>query len=357
MKICIVFGTRPEIIKLFPLILELKKNKIEFFIIHTGQHKIFSMRGQFLKFFNLKVKYELKTNKNFLAETIKKILKIYKKEMPDYIINQGDTNTVLASSLAYLVLPKTKKIKLIHLEAGLRSFDKSMPEENNRVIADHVSDILLSPTNFANKNMKNENINQKKIFKVGNTIVDTINFNLKKINYKILEKLNLKKKNFYLLTLHRPDLVDDNSKLKKILKYFSSLESFKTIFPIHPRTQSKIKKLSFYKQKNLILINPCNYLDFLSLQKNAKLIFTDSGGVQEEACILKTPCITIRKNTERPETIKIGSNILVDYSITKLNKAIDKSLNTKLSWGNPYGKNVSKKIIRILKQDFLKNEI
>ena len=355
MKICIVLGTRPEIIKLFPLIFELKKSKINFFTVHTGQHKIFSMQGQFIKYFNLKVKYKLKTNKNFISETIKKTLKIYKKEKPDYIINQGDTNTVLASCLAYLVLTKSKKIKLIHLEAGLRSFDKTMPEENNRIIADHISDILLSPTNFANKNLRNENIEHKKIFKIGNTIADTINFNLKKINSNILKKLNLKKKKFYLLTLHRPDLVDDKSKLNKILKYFSSLNNNKIIFPIHPRTQSKIKKLPFFKKKNLILINPCNYLDFLSLQKNAKLIFTDSGGVQEEACILKTPCITIRNNTERPETIKIRSNILVDYSITKLNKAVYSYLNKKFSWKNPYGKNVSKKIIKILKEDYSKN--
>jgi UDP-N-acetylglucosamine 2-epimerase (non-hydrolysing) len=356
MKICIVLGTRPEIIKLFPLILELKKNKINFFIIHTGQHKIFSMQGQFIKYFNLKLKYKLKTDKNFLSETIKKVLKIYNKEKPDYIINQGDTNTVLASSLAYLILTKSKKTKLIHLEAGLRSFDKKMPEENNRIIADHVSDILLCPTNFANKNLKNENIDHKKIFKIGNTIADTINLNLKKINSNILKKLNLKKKKFFLLTLHRPDLVDYKLRLNKILKYFSSIDNFRTVFPIHPRTQSKIKKLSFFKQKNLILINPCNYLDFLSLQKNAKLIFTDSGGVQEEACILKTPCITIRKNTERPETIKISSNILVDYSTAKLDKAIYNFLDKKPSWSSPYGKNVSKKIIKILNKDFLKNE-
>ena len=221
MKICIILGTRPEIIKLFPLILELKKNKIDFFIVHTGQHKIFSMQGQFLKFFNLKVKYKLKTDKNFVPETIKKVTKIYIKEKPDYIINQGDTNTVLASSLAYLILPKIKKIKLIHLESGLRSFDKSMPEENNRIITDHISDILLSPTNFANTNLKNENINNLKVFKVGNTITDTINYNLKKINLKILKKLNLEKKKFFLLTLHRPDLVDNKSKLNKILKHFS----------------------------------------------------------------------------------------------------------------------------------------
>ena len=165
MKICIVLGTRPEIIKLFPLILELRKNKINFFIIHTGQHKIYSMGGQFIKYFNLKVKYKLKTDKNFLSESIKKIHNIYNKEKPDYIINQGDTNTVLASCLAYLILTRSKKMKLIHLEAGLRSFDKTMPEENNRIIADHVSDILLSPTNFANENLKNENIDNKKVFK------------------------------------------------------------------------------------------------------------------------------------------------------------------------------------------------
>ena len=215
MKICIILGTRPEIIKLFPLISLLKKKKIKFFIIHTGQHKIFSMEGQFLKYFKIKPKYTLKTKKHFLSETIKKISKIYNKEEPDYIINQGDTNSVLASSISFNNIKK-KHMKLVHLEAGLRSFDKTMPEEINRIIADHISDILLIPTKFAYQNLKNESIKENKIFHVGNTIFDAIEKNKKKLNLDILKKLNLKSKKFYLLTLHRPDMVDKKNNLKKI---------------------------------------------------------------------------------------------------------------------------------------------
>ena len=357
MKICIIFGTRPEIIKLFPLISHLKKKNVNFFTIHTGQHKIFSMEGQFLNYFKIKPKYILKTKKNFLPETIKKISKICVKEKPDYIINQGDTNSVLASSLSFNSI-KNKKTKLVHLEAGLRSFDRTMPEEINRIIADHISDILLAPTNFACQNLKNENIKKNKVYNVGNTIFDAISLNKQKINSKILKKLDLVKKNFYLLTLHRPDMVDNKINLNKILKFFISLSkksNIKIIFPIHPRTKDKIKKISSYENKHLLFIEPCNYLDFLSLQKNAKIIFTDSGGIQEEACILKTPCITIRKNTERPETTSMGVNILVDYSKKKIITAIKKFLVRKIIWKNPYGSNVSEKILKILKKDFIKN--
>jgi len=357
MKICIILGTRPEIIKLSPLIQLFKKDKMNFFIIHTNQHRIYSMERQFFKDFKIKPDYILSTKKDFLSESINQISKIYTKEKPDYIINQGDTYSVLASTIAFNNIKKNK-CKLVHLEAGLRSYDRSMPEEINRIIADHVGDILLAPTKISKKNLMKENIKKSKIYVVGNTISDAIKINKTRINSKILEKYKLQKKRFYLLTLHRPDMVDNKKNIIKILNFFSSLlekENIEMLFPIHPRTKNNLKNFSFKDLNKIKIINPCNYFDFLSLQKNAKLVFTDSGGIQEESCILKTPCITIRKNTERPETIKIGSNALVDYSITKLNKVIHKFLNKKLSWSNPYGKNVSKKIIKILKQDCSKN--
>ena len=153
-------------------------------------------------------------------------------------------------------------------------------------------------------------------------------------------------------------MVDNKINLNKILKFFTSLgkkNNITIIFPIHPRTKDKIKEISSFKNNQFLFIEPCNYLDFLSLQKNAKIIFTDSGGIQEEACILKTPCVTIRKNTERPETINMGVNILVDYSKNKINAAIKKFSIKKITWKNPYGSNVSEKIFKILKKDFIKN--
>ena len=359
MKICFVVGTRPEIIKLYPLIKLCKDRKVKHFIVHTGQHYSYMMDKKFFEDFNIKPKYILKRKKSFIANTIDKISTIYLLEKPDYIINQGDTNTVLASALACNKLLFNKihknKFKLVHVESGLRSYDKSMPEEINRIIADQLSDILLVPTPESQKNLIKENISKKKIYIVGNTISDSIKLNKKKINTNILGNLKLRKKDYYLLTLHRPDMVDNKKNLTSIINFFSKLsikKEVKIIFPIHPRTQKKIKLFKIKNLHNLKIINPCNYYDFLSLQKNAKIIFTDSGGIQEEACILKTPCITIRKNTERPETLKIKSNLLAGYSLKKINNLLNKMLVSKTKWKNPYGNNVSKKILDILKKNY-----
>ena len=356
MKICIILGTRPEIIKLSPLIQLFKKARISFFIVHTNQHRIYSMERQFFKDFKIKPDYILSANKDFLSKSINQISKIYTKEKPDYIINQGDTYSVLASSIAFNSINKNN-CKLVHLEAGLRSYDRSMPEEINRIIADHVGDILLAPTKISKKNLIKENIKKSKIYVVGNTISDAIKINKTKINSKILKKYKLQRKKFYLLTLHRPDMVDNKKNIIGILNFFSTLlekKNIEILFPIHPRTKSNLKKFSFQNFNKIKIINPCNYFDFLSLQKNAKLIFTDSGGIQEESCILKTPCITIRKNTERPETLKVKSNILTGYSLKNIQSAITKSNTKKVNWHNPYGFNVSNKILKILKKDFLK---
>ena len=356
MKICFVLGTRPEIIKLYSLIKLCKKKKIKYIIVHTGQHNTYLMDKKFFEEFKIVPNYLFKSNKNFLTTTIQKLSKIYLKEKPDYIINQGDTNTVLASSLACNKLKNkknkyTNKFRLVHVEAGLRSYDRSMPEEINRIIADQLADILLAPTKISKNNLLKENHPQSKIFVVGNTICDSIRDNKKKINHKILDKLKLSKKGYFLLTLHRPDMVDNKKNLNKLINYFSELSKkngLRIIFPIHPRTQQKILLFKIRNLNKLQIIDPCGYFDFLALQKYAKVIFTDSGGIQEEACILKTPCLTIRKNTERPETVKIKSNILTGYSLSKINYSLNKIANSKIKWKNPYGSNVSNKILKIL---------
>ena len=359
MNICFVLGTRPEIIKLSPLVKLCIKNKIRHTIIHTGQHFNYNMEGQFFKDLNVKPKYFLNLNnknnynKNFLNRAVKKLTTCYTRVNPDFIINQGDTNTVLASALAYKKIKNKIKAKLVHVEAGIRSFDKKMPEEINRIKADKISDILLAPTSIAKKNLLNEKLKNKKIYITGNTISDTIRQN------QLIWKTNIKnKKKYFFLTLHRPETVDNNKRLKIVLNTLIKISedlNIEIIFPIHPRTKKKIKFLKIKNLKKIQIIKPCNYFKSLSFQKNAKLVITDSGGMQEETCILKTPCVTIRNNTERPETLKIKSNLITGYKSSNIRIGILKMSNSKKNWVSPYGDFVSEKIIKILKKNF-KNE-
>ena len=359
MKICFVLGTRPEIIKLFPLIKLCKINKIKHFIIHTGQHFDYNMEGQFLKDLDIKPNYFLNLNnkknykKNFFKRAEKKLINCYIKIKPDYIINQGDTNTVLASALAYKKIKKKLNAKLVHIEAGIRSFDKKMPEEINRIRADKISDVLFAPTNIAKKNIINEKLKGKKIYVVGNTISDTI-----RENSKLWKNKKKFKEEYFFLTLHRPETVDKIKRLKVVFNTLIEISkdlNIKIIFPIHPRTKKKIKILKIQNLGQIKIIKPCNYFESLNFQKNAKLIITDSGGMQEESCILKKPCVTIRNNTERPETLRINSNILTGYKSFKIKIGINKMLKIKRNWKSPYGSFVSKKIIKILKNNY-KNE-
>ena len=355
MKICFVLGTRPEIIKLSPLIKLCKKKKINHFIIHTGQHFEYKMEGQFFRDLSVKPNFFLnlntkkKYNKNFLNRAVKKLIKHYTYINPDYIINQGDTNTVLASAIAFQKIKKRIKAKLVHVEAGIRSFDKKMPEEINRIKADKLSDILFAPTKIAKKNLYNEKLYKKKIYVVGNTISDTIMQN--NFLYK-----NKKKGNYFFLTLHRPESVDNLQRLEIVIKTLITISdklSIKIIFPIHPRTKKRIKRLNIKDFHKLKIIDPCSYFKSILFQKKSKIVITDSGGMQEEACILKTPCVTIRNNTERPETLNIGSNILTGYKSEKIEKGIFKMLKVKRKWKSPYGRLVSNRILDILKYNLI----
>lgn len=354
MKIAVIFGTRPEIIKLSPVIRELKNRKIDFFIIHTNQHFSYLMDKVFLDELKLPApKYNLKLSRiknhgEMVGKMLIKIEKILINEKPDLVIVQGDTNTTLAGGLASSKL----KIKLAHVEAGLRSYDRSMPEEINRIIVDHLSDLLFCPTQYQKKILLKEGINKKRIFVVGNTIVDAVFQNLKiaEDNKKIVDKY--KNENYFLLTLHRPSNVDDKKILLDIIKALEkAAEIFNTriVFPIHPRTKDNLKKFGININSDKIkIIKPLGYLEMLIAEKYAKLILTDSGGIQEEACVLKVPCITLRYNTERPETIKVGANILVGNKEEKIINGIKKMFYLEKVWRNPFGTLVSKKIINSL---------
>jgi len=311
MKIVTIVGARPQFIKYSCLYNDLRKEYDEI-LVHTGQHYDYEMSKIFFDQLHIPTpNYNLNIHENThgrqTGKMIIEIEKILLKEKPDVTLVFGDTNSTLAGALVSAKL----HIPTAHIEAGLRSFDREMPEEINRVLTDHISEILFAPTKYAVQNLKNEGI-KKNIHNVGDVMHDLLlqsNHLIEKSN--ILEKLNIKSKNYILFTLHRQSNTDDVKNITTILSMLSTIDKH-IIFPVHPRTLKIISKYNVNIGKNIKIIKPLGYIDFLSLEKNAKKIITDSGGMQKEAYIFKVPCITLRKNTEWKETVDDGWNILVD---------------------------------------------
>lgn len=363
-KISIVVGTRPEIIKMSPIIRECKRRKQEsadnfdYFILHTGQHYSYNMDQVFFEQLELpRPKYNLDIGSGSHAEQTGRILieieKILKKEHPDIVLVQGDTNTVLAGSLAASKL----HIKVGHVEAGLRSYDRRMPEEINRIVADHVSDFLFAPTEKSRQILVSEGIPSEKIFVTGNTIVDSVYQNLELANKKvnILEKLGLEKQQYFLVTIHRQENVDDKKRFQGILQGLQQMHKtydFPVVYPVHPRSQ-KMMNIFGFEPDGVRLIESADFLGFLQLENNAKVVLTDSGGVQEETCILGVPCVTLRDNTERPETVDVGSNILAGAVPENIVNCVSVMFENTKKWRNPFGNGTSgRKIIDILEEKY-----
>lgn len=342
MKIAIILGTRPEIIKMAPVMRELERRNADFFILHTGQHYSYDLDGIFFEQLELtQAKYNLETGSGSQAEETAKMLtgieKVLPEEKPDIVLVEGDTNSVLAGALATAKLG----IKVGHVEAGLRSYDRSMPEEINRVLTDHLSDLLFAPTEKAKRILLGEGIPKERIFVTGNTIVDTVyqNLEIAAEKGKTLDALNLKPKDYFVVTLHRQENVDNRARFASILEGLGRVTAeFKApvIYPIHPRARKMMNKFKL-RHNNLILVDPLDYLSFLQLESNARLILTDSGGVQEEACILSVPCVTLRDNTERPETLEVGSNILAGALPDRILECSKVMLGRENEWENPFG--------------------
>lgn len=339
--IAIVMGTRPEIIKMSPVVRACHSNGLDFFILHTGQHYSYSMDKVFFEELELPEPiHNLEVGSGLHGEQTGKIMvgveRILLRERPSTILVQGDTNTVLGAALAASKLG----VKVGHVEAGLRSFDRSMPEETNRVLTDHISDYLFAPTKAAKENLANEGIH-KGVFITGNTIVDAVNQNLVFARRKsmLLEDLGLREKGFILATAHRQENVDNPERLKGIIEGLKSVSrkmSIPVIMPAHPRTQNRLKEFGI-DATGLSIVDPIGYLDFLRLESNAALILTDSGGIQEEACILGVRCVTLRENTERPETLQVGANALAGTDPKRILAQSNKMLRSKGRWKNPFG--------------------
>ncbi len=359
MKIGIIVGTRPEIIKMAPVIRECINRKISFFIIHSNQHYSKEMDSIFFDELNLpKPHYNLGVgsglHSNQTGNILIKMEPILLEEKPDVVLVQGDTNTVLAGALTASKL----NIKVGHIEAGLRSYDKTMPEETNRIMTDHISEYLFAVGANQEKILKSEGISAEKIHTIGNTVSDSLfqNLEISEKTSTILSDLELTKGQYFLVTAHRASNVDISSNLQELLYLFEQMHRNYTgtiVWPIHPRTQSKLKEFSIEVPSYLKLIPPVGYLDFIQLQKHAKLILTDSGGIQEEACLLGVPSLTLRENTERPEAVEVGASELVGRNAEKAVTAAKQWLEKEeYNWTNPFGDgHVAEYILDIIAKD------
>jgi UDP-N-acetylglucosamine 2-epimerase (non-hydrolysing) len=281
------------------------------------------------------------------------------REMPYCVVVQGDTNTAFAGALTAEKISTTESytgfhIRVAHVEAGLRSFDRSMPEETNRFIADHLSDFLFVPTIQAKTLLLKEGVPKSNIYLTGNTIVDAVkqNISLAKEKSHILDKIKLQKNKYILLTLHRQENVDSKKVFSDILKGLALVHSrikIPIIFPMHYRTAKMLNKFKLKIPQGIRVIDPTGFLDFICLEAMANLVITDSGGVQEETCILGVPCVTIRNNTERPETVAVGSNIVAGTKPAGILGAVYSMSKRKQNWKNPFGDGkASQRILKII---------
>lgn len=346
-KILSIVGARPQFIKLFPLSRALREQYDEM-IVHTGQHFDAEMSELFFKELEIpKPDINLDINKGNHGEQTGKMLieleKVMLEEKPDLVIVFGDTNTTLAGALNAAKL----HIPALHIEAGLRSFNRTMPEEINRVMADHAADYLFTPTKTAMENLNKEGL-QEKAFLTGDIMIDSLEAILEKAGKKdTLSKLDLSNP-YYLMTLHRPYNVDDPARLQLILDKLADLNR-QVVFPVHPRTRNIIEQYNINIPNTIQIIKPQGYLDFINLQANCEKILTDSGGIQKEAYIQKKPCLTIRPETEWTETVEDGWNTLVNPENEEF---VDKIRNFKPTnkQSDIFGKNVTERMVEVVRE-------
>mgnify|MGYP001160571921 CR=1 FL=1 len=347
MKIASVVGVRPQFVKASAVSRELRKKHDEI-LIHTGQHYDYQMNKVFFEELNIpEPDYHLDIGSGShgyqTGEMLKKIEEVLIKERPDLVLTYGDTNSTLAGALAASKL----HIKTAHVESGLRSFDRSMPEEINRILTDHCSDILFCPTENAVENLKKEGITEN-VYLTGDVMVDSLLYNREIAEKKsnILSELGLKSKGYIVATVHRAGNTDDEQKMKNIVDAFSELNQM-IVFPLHPRTEKFLRLYGLYEKLkySVILTQPLGFFEFIHLMSHAKIVLTDSGGIQKEAYVLKVPCITLRENTEWVETIEDGWNVLVGTNKSKIIEMVrhfNSSLNTH---SNRFGNGNASRII------------
>ncbi len=358
----VIAGARPNFMKIAPLLKELENYKDQFtvMLVHTGQHYDFEMSESFFQDLEIPapcVHLEIGSETHgiqtgLIMMTFEKLLQ---KEKPELVVVVGDVNSTLACSLVATKM----NIKVAHVEAGLRSFDRTMPEEINRIVTDSISDYLFVSEESGCLNLEKEGVNKEKVHFVGNIMIDTLLSNMAKIDKSvILKNHDLQTKTYAVLTLHRPSNVDSKESLLEIYEILkNTAQKIKIVYPIHPRTKKMMERHSllnlFEELDNFLLINPLGYMDFLHLVKNSKLVLTDSGGIQEETTLLKVPCLTMRENTERPITIDEGTNILVGRNKARILEIVDTALSKHLNGSKIpqfWDGNTARRIVNVLTQ-------
>jgi len=330
MKIIVVVGARPNFMKAAPILEELRKFPDEFdpYLVHTGQHYDEKMSKVFFEELGLPEldRYLGVGSGSHATQTAGVMIafeEVLMEEQPDLVLVVGDVNSTVACSLDAVKL----HIPVGHVEAGLRSRDRTMPEEINRLVTDAISDLLFTTCRDADENLLREGIPREKIFFVGNVMIDSLRkFEPMAEKSPILNTLDLEPKGYGLVTLHRPSNVDERASFEGIIQAFGEIQArLPLIFPIHPRTEKMLTELGLHtqveKMEHLRLIAPVGYLDFLKLEKDARLVLTDSGGIQEETTVLGVPCLTLRENTERPITVEVGTNQLVGMDRARIVRA------------------------------------
>lgn len=331
MNLTLIAGARPNFMKIAPIIHEIEAKGAEYGIkyqlVHTGQHYDKMLSDTFFEELNIPVPdINLNVGSGTQAEQTANIMVAFEKYIlnhpTDLVIVVGDVNSTMACS----IVAKKLQIPVAHIEAGIRSFDLTMPEEINRMVTDSIADFFFTTSDIANNNLRKSGINEDQIFLVGNIMIDSLVRNIDKFKKPpVWDEKNLKSDEYFLVTLHRPSNVDDvatfNDMLQNIVKGVP--EHLKIVFPVHPRTRKMIDS-AHQDFANIVFIEPLGYLEFMYLLKNAKGVITDSGGIQEESTFLSIPCLTFRENTERPETITIGTNELIGKDYGKYQESIDK---------------------------------
>jgi UDP-N-acetylglucosamine 2-epimerase (non-hydrolysing) len=322
-KVLLVVGARPNFMKMAPLYFAMVPARpLDPLIVHTGQHYDYVMSQAFFEDLELPQPHHfLGTGSGSHAEQTARIMVEFEKvllaEKPDLVVVFGDVNSTVACSLT----AKKLLIPVAHVEAGLRSFDETMPEEINRRVTDTISDLLFTPSPDGDENLRREGVAENKIHRVGNIMIDSLVGILNRINQdhqeQIVQRFGLERRNYVLVTLHRPSNVDERDGLEQILRYLNRLSAqAPVVFPVHPRTRKNIEAFGIDAsfRDAFRIVEPVRYREFITLENNARFIVTDSGGIQEEATYLKLPCLTLRPNTERPVTITEGTNELVSMS-------------------------------------------
>ncbi|MEO5989056.1 MAG: UDP-N-acetylglucosamine 2-epimerase (non-hydrolyzing) [Candidatus Eisenbacteria bacterium] len=342
MKVAIIVGTRPEIIKMAPIVRACAERNVPYLLLHTGQHYSYEMDGVFFEELGIPTPHaNLAVGSGSQAYQIGAIisglLPIYEREQPDWVLVEGDTSSVLAAGLA----AHKQGLKVGHVEAGLRSLDRTMPEEINRILTDQFSDHLYAPTERSRRTLLAEGMADERIFVTGNTVVDELLLQRPRAEaLAVPARFGVTPGGYALATVHRAENTNDEVRLRGIVGGLSDVardQKFGVLCAVHPRTTARMAALGLEWGEGVRALPPLPYLDFLGLHAEAALTLTDSGGLQEEACCLGVPAVTLRDNTERPESVEAGANMLAGADPARIVEAARIMRSRRGGWGNPFG--------------------